>query len=232
MLVYGKNVARELLKSDTKINQIMVSKDFSDDEVFSLISKNKISLVEKDKNEMDKLCEANSQGIVLDIKENFYIVLKTILDDDKSNFVVILDHIEDPHNFGAIIRTCECAGVNYIIVPNKGNVLVNSTVMKSSSGAVVNSKICIVPNLNNTIDSLKKNGYWIVGTDAKGQDYTKINYEGKVALVIGSEGKGLKEIVKRSCDFMASIPMRGKTNSLNASVAAGIMIYEVLKTRK
>lgn len=232
MLVYGKNVARELLKSDTKINKIMVSKDFSDDEIFSLISKNKLNLLEADKNEMDKQCEANSQGIVLDIKENFYIVLKTILDDDKSNFIVILDHIEDPHNFGAIIRTCECAGVNYIIVPNKGNVLVNSTVMKSSSGAVVNSKICIVSNLNNTIEALKKNGYWIIGTDAKGQDYTKINYEGKVALVIGSEGKGLKEIVKRSCDFMASIPMRGKTNSLNASVAAGIMIYEVLKTRK
>ena len=232
MLVYGKNVARELLKSDTQISKIMVSKDFSDDEIFSLISKKKINLIEKDKNEMDKLCETNSQGIVLDIKENFYIVLKSILDDDKANFIVVLDHIEDPQNFGAIIRTCECAGVDYIVVPNKGNVLVNSTVMKASSGAVVNSKICIVSNLNNAIDSLKKSGYWIVGTDAKGEEYTKINYEGKVALVIGSEGKGLKEIVKRSCDFMASIPMKGKTNSLNASVAAGIMIYEILKTRK
>ncbi len=231
MLVYGKNVARELLKGSALIKSVTVSKDFNEEEILKLIKNKSVNLFYKDKNEMDKLCENNSQGILLDIKENFYIVLKHILDDEKANFIVMLDHIEDPHNFGAIIRTCECAGVDYIIVPNKGNVLVNSTVMKTSSGAVINSKICIVSNLNNAISSLKKNGFWIVGTDSKGEDYTKIKYDGKIVLVIGSEGKGLKEIVKKSCDFVASIPIKGKTNSLNASVATGIMIYEVLKTR-
>lgn len=232
MLVYGKNVAKELLKSNDEVTKIMLSNDFNDEEILKLLKNKSFNITYKDKNELDKLSENNSQGILLEIKERFYVEFKTALNDNNANFIVILDHIEDPHNFGAIIRTCECAGVDYIIIPNKGNVMVNSTVMKTSSGAVINSKICVVSNLNNSIEALKKNGYWIVGTDSKGEDYTKINYNGKVALVIGSEGKGLKEIVRRSCDFIASIPMKGKINSLNASVAAGIMIYEVLKTRK
>ena len=232
MLVYGKNVLRELLNSDTKINSITLSDNFNDKELLGLINKKHLKVNYRDKNQLDRLCNNNSQGVVLDIEENFYVELKEIINDANSDFIVILDHIEDPHNFGAIIRTSECAGVDYIIIPKKGNVEVNATVMKTSAGALTNSKICIVPNLNNTIDALKKSGYWVVGTDADGEDYTKINYEGKVALVIGSEGYGLKELVRKSCDFIASIPMKGKVNSLNASVAAGIMIYEVLKTRK
>ena len=232
MLVYGKNVLRELLNSDTKINSITLSDSFNDKELLSLIDKKHLKVNYRDKNQLDRLCNNNSQGVILDIEEDFYIDLKEILNDNNSNFIVMLDHIEDPHNFGAIIRTSECAGVNYIIIPKKGNVEVNATVMKTSAGALTNTKICVVPNLNNTIDALKKAGYWVVGTDADGEDYTKINYEGKVVLVIGSEGYGLKELVRKSCDFVASIPMKGKVNSLNASVAAGIMIYEVLKTRK
>ena len=232
MLVYGKNVLRELLNSDTKINSITLSDNFNDKELLGLINRKHLKVNYRDKNQLDRLCNNNSQGVVLDIEENFYVELKEIINDNNSDFIVILDHIEDPHNFGAIIRTSECAGVDYIIIPKKGNVEVNATVMKTSAGALTNSKICIVPNLNNTIDALKKSGYWVVGTDADGEDYTKINYEGKVALVIGSEGNGLKELVRKSCDFIASIPMKGKVNSLNASVAAGIMIYEVLKTRK
>lgn len=231
MLVYGKNVARELLNSDVFIKKVIISKDYKDNEILNLINKKNLNVVFKNKNEIDKLCESNSQGILIDIKENFYVDLNTILNDNLSDFIVILDHIEDPHNFGAIIRTCECAGVNYIIIPNKGNAEINSTVMKTSSGALINSKICVVSNLKNTIDMLKKNNYWIVGSDARGEDYKKIDYTGNVALVIGSEGKGLKEIVRRSCDFIASIPLNGKVNSLNASVAAGILIYEIENTR-
>lgn len=232
MLVYGKNASKEVLNSEVFIRKVMISNEFRDNEILDLIKKRKVNLVYKEKASLDKLCETNSYGIVIDIKENFYIDFKEILNDNDAEFIVMLDHIEDPHNFGAIIRTCECAGVNYIIIPNKGNTDINSTVMKTSSGALINSKISVVANLKNTIEILKKNGYWIVGTDAKGQDYTKINYEGKVVLVIGSEGNGLKEIVRRSCDYIASIPMKGKINSLNASVAAGVMIYEVVKTRK
>lgn len=232
MLVYGKNVLRELLNSDTKINSITLSDNFNDNELIKLINKKNLKVNYKDKNYLDRLCNNNSQGVILDIEDDFYVDLKDITNDNNSNFIVMLDHIEDPHNFGAIIRTSECAGVDYIIIPKKGNVEVNATVMKTSAGALTNTKICVVPNLNNTIETLKKNNYWIVGTDANGEDYTKINYDGKVVLVIGSEGYGLKELVRKSCDFIASIPMKGKVNSLNASVAAGIMIYEVLKTRK
>lgn len=232
MLVYGKNVLREVLNSNTKINSITLSDSFNDEELLRLINKKNLEINYRDKNYLDRVCNNNSQGVILDIEEDFYVELKEITNDNNSDFVVILDHIEDPHNFGAIIRTSECAGVDYIIIPKKGNVEVNATVMKTSAGALTNTKICVVPNLNNTIELLKKAGYWIVGTDADGQDYTKIDYNGKVALVIGSEGNGLKELVRKSCDFIASIPMKGKVNSLNASVAAGIMIYEVLKTRK
>lgn len=232
MLVYGKNVLRELLHSDIKINKIVLSDNFNDKELVGLINKKKLTFSYDKKDKLDKICDNNSQGVIAYIEDDFYVELKDILKDESSDFIVILDHIEDPHNFGAIIRTSECAGVDYIIIPNKGSVEVNSTVMKTSAGALTNTKICVVSNLNNTIEMLKKNNYWVVGTDANGEDYTKINYEGKVALVIGSEGFGLKEMVRRNCDFVASIPMRGKVNSLNASVAAGIMIYEVLKTRK
>ncbi len=232
MLVYGKNVLRELLHSDIKINKIILSDNFNDKELVGLINKKKLTFSYDKKDKLDKICDNNSQGVIAYIEDDFYVELKDILKDESSDFIVILDHIEDPHNFGAIIRTSECAGVDYIIIPNKGSVEVNSTVMKTSAGALTNTKICVVSNLNNTIEMLKKNNYWVVGTDANGEDYTKINYEGKVALVIGSEGFGLKEMVRRNCDFIASIPMRGKVNSLNASVAAGIMIYEVLKTRK
>ncbi len=232
MLVYGKNVLRELLHSDIKINKIILSDNFNDKELVGLINKKKLTFSYDKKDKLDKICDNNSQGVIAYIEDDFYVELKDILKDESSDFIVILDHIEDPHNFGAIIRTSECAGVDYIIIPNKGSVEVNSTVMKTSAGALTNTKICVVSNLNNTIEMLKKNNYWVVGTDANGEDYTKINYEGKVALVIGSEGNGLKEMVRRNCDFIASIPMRGKVNSLNASVAAGIMIYEVLKTRK
>lgn len=232
MLVYGKNVAREILKSKTKVKKVYLDENFSNEEILSLIESREIIKEIKSKDKIDLLVKCPSQGIVLDINEYHYKDFDDVKEDDESDFIVILDHIEDPHNFGAIIRTCECAGVNYIIIPNKRNAIINSTVMKTSAGALINTKIVEVANLTNTIEKLKKLGYWIVGTDANGEDYTKIDYKGKIVLVIGSEGKGLKEIVRNSCDYIASIPLKGKINSLNASVATGIMVYEVVKTRK
>lgn len=135
----------------------------------------------------------------------------------------------DPHNFGAIIRTCECAGVNYIIIPKNRSVSVNSTVYKTSSGALNNVKIVEVVNLSNTIRKLKDLGYWVYGAEANGKDFRSIKYDGKTCLVIGSEGHGLKQIVTNTCDEIISLPMKGKINSLNASVAAGILIYEMMK---
>ena len=141
--------------------------------------------------------------------------------------------MEDPHNLGAIIRTCEAASVDAIIIPKDRQVQVNSTVMKTSVGTLDNVRIVSVSNLVNTINKLKDNGFWIVGTALEDSvDYRSIDYSGKIGLVIGNEGNGISQIVRKSCDFVAKIPMYGKTNSLNASVASGIMIYEVVRHRK
>ena len=143
--------------------------------------------------------------------------------------MVVLDHLEDPQNLGAIIRTCEAAGITGIIIPKDRSVEVNSTVMKTSAGAVENIKIAQVVNIANVLDELKENGFWVVGTKMESDtDYRDIDYTGKVALVIGNEGNGMSNLVSKKCDYIAKIPMYGKVNSLNASVAAGIMIYEMI----
>ena len=183
------------------------------------------------KKEFSKFDKYSSQGIILYIEDFKYSDIEDFTCND-SSVIVILDHLEDPHNLGAIVRTCEAAGVDGIIIPKDRSVEVNSTVMKTSAGALENMKIAKVTNLNQTINKLKDKGYWIVGTDMENStDYRKIDYTGKIALVIGNEGTGMSRQVRESCDFIASIPMYGKINSLNASVAAGIMIYEVIRIR-
>mgnify|MGYP003475002429 CR=1 FL=1 len=139
--------------------------------------------------------------------------------------LVILDHIEDPHNLGAIIRTCEAAGVDGIIIPNDRSVEVNSTVIKTSVGTTEKIKIARVTNLNNTIKLLKDKGYWIFGTDMDGTDYTKLDYKGKTCIICGNEGSGMSKLTKENCDFIASIPMKGEVNSLNASVATAVNFF-------
>jgi len=231
MLVYGKNVAREVLKDNEKVKKVYLKEDFNNEELIKLIKENNYVTIYKNIDQMNKMVPELHQGIIIDIEDYHYKYLEDLKEDDNANFIVILDHIEDPRNFGAIVRTCECAGVDYIVIPNKRSVEVNNTVFKTSSGAIVHQKICKVANLRTTIEQLKKIGFWVIGTDANGTDYTKIDYNGKVALVIGSEGKGLQNIIRNSCDIIASLPLKGKINSLNASVAAGIMIYEVAKTK-
>lgn len=230
MLVYGKNVVNEILNGDTKIYKVFLDNNFKDEELLSKINKFNLKKFHIDKNKLDKMCNNSSnQGIALDIEEYKYLSLDSIVNDLDSNFIVMLDSIEDPHNFGAIIRTCECAGVNYIIIPKNRSVSVNSTVYKTSAGALSKVKIVEVTNLNNTIKTLKDIGYWIYGADMNGKDYKTIDFSGKTCLVIGNEGHGLKKLVSDSCDEIVSIPMKGKLNSLNASVAAGILIFEIMK---
>ena len=165
----------------------------------------------------------------MDIGEYRYYDIDDIIKE--YGFIVMLDHLEDTHNFGAIIRTCEAAGVDGIIIPKDRSVSVNSTVMKTSSGAATNMKICMVTNLVQTIKYLKDKGYYITATDMDGENYTDISYTGSTCIVIGNEGKGVAHLVKKSSDYIASIPLLGKINSLNASVAAGILIYEVVRQR-
>ena len=226
MLVYGRNVARDLLKKNKKIEKIILQEGFNDNEIFSLIEKNKIKYKYMSKKEIDNLAKGVHQGILLYVSDFKYQELNTVF-ENQDDFVVILD------NLGAIIRTCEAASVKSIIMPRDRQVQINATVMKTSVGTLDNINIISVSNLVNTIKKLKDNGFWIVGTALENSvDYRKIDYNGKIALVIGNEGSGISDLVAKNCDFLAKIPMYGETNSLNASVAAGIMIYEVVRNRK
>lgn len=234
MQVYGKNVVKELLRNNRKIKKVYLANNFKDEEILSLLNKNNINVIYEEKFKMDRMEKGNHQGIILEIEDYKYIEEKDMLNNLPENpFIVILDHLEDPHNFGAIIRTCEAAGIDYIIIPKDRSVQINSTVMKTSVGALDNVKIVQSTNLNNIIKKLKEKGLWIVGTDMEDSVlYYEIDYKTPTALVIGSEGFGMSSLVKKNCDFIARIPMNGKINSLNASVAAGIMIYEVIRQRK
>ena len=232
MIVYGKNVAKEILKNNKKIEKIILYENFDDKEILNLIENKKIYPQKLGKKEFSKFDKYSSQGIILYIEDFKYSDIEDFT-NNLSSVVVILDHLEDPHNLGAIIRTAEAAGVDGIIIPKDRSVDINSTVMKTSAGALENMKIAKVTNLNQTIQQLKNKGYWIVGTDMENSmDYRQIDYTGKIALVIGNEGTGMSRQVRESCDFIAQIPMYGKINSLNASVAAGIMIYEAKKKKK
>lgn len=229
MIVFGKNVAKEVINSKIKINKVFLTKSFDDRGILDFLEKNNISRVIIDKKEMNFKYKGNHQGIVLDIEDFKYSKLEEVLDKD---FIVILDHLEDPHNFGAIIRTCESAGVDAIIIPKNRSVEVNSTVMKVSAGALNNQTIVEVNNLASAIEKLKKSGFWVYGTDmTDSKVYTDVKYDSKVVLVIGAEGNGISRLVREKCDFVVNIPMFGKINSLNASVAAGIIIYEVVRQK-
>lgn len=230
MLVYGKNVINEILNNNTKIYKVFLDNNFKDESLLNRINKRNLKKFHMDKNKLDKMCgNSTNQGIAADIEEYKYLDIKALENDNDASFVVMLDSIEDPHNFGAIIRTCECAGVDYIIIPRNRSVSVNSTVYKTSCGALANVKIIEVVNLTNTITKLKDLGFWVYGAEANGKNYSNIKFDTKTCLVIGSEGHGLKQIVTKNCDEIISLPMKGKINSLNASVAGGILIYEIMK---
>ena len=234
MNVFGKNVAKELLANNRNIKKVILQNGFNEQSIINDIESKNIPIEYIEKRQMDRLESGNHQGIILVIDDYKYIEERDMLNNLGENpFIVILDHLEDPHNFGAIIRTCEAAGVDYIIIPKNRSVSVNSTVMKVSTGALDNVKIACVTNLNNTIKKLQEKGVWVVGTDMEDSEpYDEIDYKTPTALIIGSEGFGMSDLVKKNCDFIARIPMNGKVNSLNASVAAGIMIYEVIRQRK
>ena len=234
MYVYGKNVIKALIDNNKKIKKVYLSDNFNDSNLLDSINNLNVEIKTLPKQELDKIEKGNHQGIIALTDVYKYVSENEMLSNMSENpFVVILDHLEDPHNFGAIIRTCEAAGVDYIIIPKDRSVGVTSTVVKTSVGAIYNVNIVMVTNLNNTIKKLKEKGLWIVGTDMVNSTlYDEIDYKVPIGIIIGNEGSGMKSLVGKNCDFIARIPMIGKVNSLNASVAAGIMIYEVLRQRK
>lgn len=238
--VEGRNAVLELLESGRDINKILVAngeKHGSIHKILAIAKERKIIVTEIEKNKLNQIAQTpNNQGVIAIVPPYDYCEVEDILDEAKRKnekpFILILDGIEDPHNLGSIIRTAETAGVHGIIIPKRRTASVNSTVSKVSAGAVEYMKIARVNNINETIRYLKEQDVWICGTDMDTDTiYTKQDYKMPIAIVIGSEGFGMSRLVKENCDFLVKIPMKGKITSLNASVSAGIIMYEVVRKR-
>lgn len=233
MIVFGKNSVNEIFKSNKKIQKLYITENN-----MSLIKNIKIdqSVIKvMSYNQMNLQFKGNHQGIACEIEDYQYANLKTLIDlhrDDQNVSLVMLDSLEDPHNLGAILRSADATGMNGIIIPKNRSVTLNSTVAKVSTGAIEYVPVCQVTNLVQTIKELKKAGYWIIGLEADGSsDYRTQDYNGKIVVIIGSEGKGISRLVKTECDFLVNIPMVGHVNSLNASVSASLIFYEILRGR-
>ena len=237
-IVAGRNAILELLKSDKDINKIYISRGErhgSINEIIARAKERKIVLVEVEGSKLDTMAE-NHQGVVAIVPPFNYCEIEDILEIAKERnedpFILILDGIEDPHNLGSIIRTAETAGVHGIIIPKRRNVAVNSSVSKVSTGATAYVKVARVNNLNETIRKLKESGLWVIGTDGDADTlYYNLDLKGHLAIIVGSEGFGMSKLVKENADILIKIPMKGKITSLNASVSAGIVIYEAVKQR-
>ncbi len=239
--VEGRNAVLELLESGRDINKIFISKGEKHGSIFKIIAiarERKILISEIERNKINQIAQTeNHQGVIAIVPPFNYCevedILKVAKQKNEMPFILILDGIEDPHNLGSIIRTAETAGVHGIIIPKRRAASVNSTVSKVSAGAVEYMKIARVNNLNEIIRYLKEKEIWICGTDMNTEIfYTKQDYKMPLAIVIGSEGFGISKLVKENCDFLVKIPMKGKITSLNASVSAGIIMYEVVRQRK
>lgn len=238
--IEGRNAVLELLESDKDINKIYITKGElkgSINKIIAIANEKKVIIVQKDKKQMEMMAQSeNYQGVIAVVPPYEYVEVEDILEVAKERnedpFILILDGIEDTHNLGAIIRTAETAGVHGIIIPKRRAVQVNSTVSKVASGALEYMKIARVNNITDTISKLKDKGVWICGTAIDADKfYYDQNLTGPLAIVIGNEGKGISDLVKRNCDFLVKIPMKGKVTSLNASVSTGIIVYEAVKQR-
>ena len=238
MKIEGRNSIYELLKTDKEIDKILVQKDLKDDaskRLVNVIRSHKIKLQPVDKYVIEKESESKRhQGFIAYVSDYKYFDIEDILNDcdQENSLIVVLNEILDPHNLGSIIRVCECAGAQGIIIGKDRSASVSDTVMRISAGALNHVKVAKVTNINTAIDTLKDNGFWVYGAEVGGGNIYKSNLTGKICLVIGGEDSGVKRLTKEKCDGIMSIPMYGKVNSLNASVACGIAVFEVLRQRE
>jgi len=237
--VIGKNAVLEALKSERDINKIWIgegSQKGAMQQIFQLAKDKQVIVQIVPKKKLDEMVEGNHQGVVAQVAAYQYYDLDELFkraeERNEAPFFLILDELEDPHNLGSIMRTADATGVHGIIIPKRRSVGLTATVAKASTGAIEHIPVARVTNLARTIDELKDKGVWIVGTDAKGtQDYRQMDGEIPVGLVIGSEGKGIGRLIKEKCDFLVRLPMKGHVTSLNASVAAALLMYEIYRKR-
>ena len=238
-VIAGRNPVSEALRSGRPIDKILVARGEKSGAVVGILAKardRQIPVKEVDRTKLDFLSGiAPHQGIIALAAAKEYCTLDDILayaeEQNEPPFLVILDELEDPHNLGAIIRTAECTGVHGVIVPKRRSASLSYTVGKASAGAVEYMRVARVTNIAKTIDELKARGVWVYGADMNGTDYLDCDLSGACAIVIGNEGKGISRLVREKCDVIVSLPMKGHINSLNASVAAGVLMYHALKGR-
>ena len=237
-ILCGRNPIREALRSEREIEKLLVQKgelSGSAREIVQEARARKIMVQEVDKRRLDEIA-LHHQGLIAFASEYHYAdveeMLQAAAERGEDPFLIILDGVTDPHNLGAIIRTAECAGAHGVIIPLHRSVGLTPTAVKASAGAIEHMKVARVTNLNRTIEDLKRQGIWIYAVTMSGKDYEKVDFKGGTALVIGSEGEGISRLTAEKCDLSVSLPMKGNIDSLNASVAAGIVMYRVLHCRK
>ena len=238
-IIEGRNPIIEALKNNRPIEKIMVnkaSKEGSIKKILAMAKENKVIIQEVDRHKLDEMSESHAhQGVIAITSDYRYYDLDEILEIPRQNgedpFFIILDGITDPHNLGSIIRTADAVGAHAVIIPKRRSVQITPIVAKASAGAVEYLPVCKVTNIVNTIKTLKENGLWIAAVDMDGQTFYQQNLGGPLGLVVGSEGEGISRLVKQNCDFTVSMPMSGNVKSLNASVAGGILLYEVYRQR-
>lgn len=240
-IIIGRNSVIEYLENLEGAKELLIQKgDLKGviKKIIEISQKNKLNIKYVEKRELDRISDnQNHQGVILKVEEYKYHTLEELIlygkNSDRDPLIIILDEITDPHNLGAIIRTSEAAAATGVIIPKHRAASVNHTVHKTSAGATAHMRVCQVTNINRTIETLKKEGYWVYGADGHtNKYYTDIDFTGPVALVIGNEGRGISRLTKEKCDELIKIPMYGKTESLNASTSAAILIYGVLQNRK
>ena len=239
-LIIGRNAVKELLSENRDVEKIYIQKGEREGSINLLVgiaAERKIPIVELDRQKMDRMCDnARHQGIIAMASEHNYSTVEDILEYAKEQgeapFVVMLDGVEDPHNLGAIIRSAECMGAHGVIIPKRRAVGLTLTVAKASAGALMHMRVAKVTNLSQTIDELKEKGLWFYAADMDGESIYETNFDGAVGIVLGSEGEGISRLVKEKCDFVVSIPMYGKVNSMNVSCAAAVVLSEVSHKKK
>lgn len=238
-IIFGRNSVTEAIKAQRPIDSVMVARGERSGSIPKILADAKtagIPIKEVDRKKLDYMCgHGNHQGIIAvgAVKEYSTIedIFNTAEERGEPPFIIVCDEIEDPHNLGAIIRTAEASGAHGVIVPKRRSASLSFTVSKTSAGAVEFMHVARVTNIPQTLEELKEKGLWVYCADMDGEPFYNANLKGAVALVIGSEGKGVGRLVKEKCDVVLSMPMKGKINSLNASVAAGILMYEISKQR-